>query len=205
MSQVTTDSRYIRCSQCQNQMRPIWTSKAMHCPCCHNLIKLTRYDIRSPASMEAKCILKEKLRSKFKSRNSSSSSSSGTSSNRYSVPESGMTSASKPHPGKRAVLCGVSYKKRKYELKGTINDVKHMKELLIRTFGFLEENIRVLTGTTTHVYFSCLLVKAFLYSLAMCEVLLVQSFSPDALPSFHVFCTLFLSFSLYLASNSNAC
>ncbi|KAI3439273.1 uncharacterized protein J3R85_005003, partial [Psidium guajava] len=56
-----------------------------------------------------------------------------------------MTSATKPHPWKRAILCGVSYKKRKYELKGTINDVKHMKELLICTFGFLEENILVLT------------------------------------------------------------
>ncbi|XP_030539125.1 metacaspase-1-like isoform X2 [Rhodamnia argentea] len=119
MSEATMDGRHISCSQCQKQMRPVWTLKEMHCPSCQNLIKLTR--------------------------NSSSSSSSRTSSNRYSVPGSGMTSATKLHPGKRAVLCGVSYKKRKYELKGTVNDVKHMKELLLRTFGFLEENILVLT------------------------------------------------------------
>ncbi|KAL3724061.1 hypothetical protein ACJRO7_036130 [Eucalyptus globulus] len=145
MSQFTMDGRYIRCSQCQNLMRPIWTSKAVHCPCCHNLIKLTRYDVRPPTRMDTKCILKEKLQSKFKSKKSNSSNSSGTSSIQCSVPRSGMTSGTKLHPGKRAVLCGVSYKKRKYELKGTVNDVKHMKELLIHTFGFLEENIRVLT------------------------------------------------------------
>ncbi|KAJ6683612.1 hypothetical protein OIU85_007313 [Salix viminalis] len=45
---------------------------------------------------------------------------------------------------KRALLIGVTYKK-KYMLKGTINDVKSMRELLINDFGFKEENIRVLT------------------------------------------------------------
>ncbi|KAJ6691144.1 hypothetical protein OIU74_015772 [Salix koriyanagi] len=50
---------------------------------------------------------------------------------------------------KRALLIGVTYK-RKYMLKGTINDVKSMRELLIKNFGFKEENILVLTeqGTT---------------------------------------------------------
>ncbi|XP_030512411.1 metacaspase-1-like [Rhodamnia argentea] len=145
MSKVTMDGRYISCSQCQKQMRPIWALKEMRCPSCLNLIELTRYDVRPPTSAVAKCILKEKFQSKLKCRNSSSSSSNGTSSNCYSVPGSGMTSVTRPHAGKRAVLCGVSYKKRKYELKRTVNDVRHMKELLIRTFGFLEENILVLT------------------------------------------------------------
>ncbi|KAJ6420780.1 hypothetical protein OIU84_028194 [Salix udensis] len=45
---------------------------------------------------------------------------------------------------KRALLIGVTYK-RKYMLKGTINDVKSMRELLINNFGFKEENIIVLT------------------------------------------------------------
>uniref|UniRef100_A0A6N2MXA2 Peptidase C14 caspase domain-containing protein n=1 Tax=Salix viminalis TaxID=40686 RepID=A0A6N2MXA2_SALVM len=50
---------------------------------------------------------------------------------------------------KRALLIGVTYK-RKYMLKGTINDVKSMRELLINNFGFKEESIKVLTeqGTT---------------------------------------------------------
>ncbi|KAJ6683605.1 hypothetical protein OIU85_007309 [Salix viminalis] len=45
---------------------------------------------------------------------------------------------------KRALLIGVTYK-RKYTLKGTINDVKSMRELLINNFGFEEKNIKVLT------------------------------------------------------------
>ncbi|KAB2095089.1 hypothetical protein ES319_A01G011400v1, partial [Gossypium barbadense] len=50
------------------------------------------------------------------------------------------------HPAKkRAVLCGVSYKKRKYKLEGPINDVMNMKTLLSQTYGFPERNILVLT------------------------------------------------------------
>ena len=84
---------------------------------------------------------------------------------REKIPDDPMTSRKKPEslnkmpspseirrssPGtrtatKRALLIGVTYK-RKYKLKGTINDVKSMRELLINNFGFKEENIRVLTG-----------------------------------------------------------
>ncbi|KAK8706571.1 hypothetical protein V6N13_050132 [Hibiscus sabdariffa] len=46
---------------------------------------------------------------------------------------------------KRAVLCGVSYKKWKYKLKGTINDVLNMKDLLTQKYGFEEQNILVFT------------------------------------------------------------
>ncbi|XP_050210266.1 metacaspase-1-like [Mercurialis annua] len=49
-----------------------------------------------------------------------------------------------PRPRKRAVLIGVSYKRQKYELKGTINDVKKMKRWLIRNFDFQEDNILIL-------------------------------------------------------------
>ncbi|KAK7363127.1 hypothetical protein VNO77_05257 [Canavalia gladiata] len=46
---------------------------------------------------------------------------------------------------KRAVLCGVSYRRRKFRLKGTINDISNMRELLIKNFKFPKECIRVLT------------------------------------------------------------
>ncbi|TXG53950.1 hypothetical protein EZV62_019206 [Acer yangbiense] len=48
-------------------------------------------------------------------------------------------------PKKRALLCGVSYKNSKHELKGTINDVNNMKDLLINNFGFSEDNLLILT------------------------------------------------------------
>ncbi|CAL5434358.1 unnamed protein product [Camellia sinensis] len=49
------------------------------------------------------------------------------------------------HQKKRAVLCGVSYQKKKHKLKGTINDVKRMKSLLVDHFQFPENAICVLT------------------------------------------------------------
>ncbi|KAH9697739.1 metacaspase-1 [Citrus sinensis] len=55
-------------------------------------------------------------------------------------------SSSSSRPSRRAVLCGVSYNKGKFRLKGTINDVRNMRDLLINSFKFQEEGIIVLTG-----------------------------------------------------------
>ncbi|XP_028800771.1 metacaspase-3-like isoform X2 [Neltuma alba] len=46
---------------------------------------------------------------------------------------------------KRAVLCGVTYRKRRYRLKGTINDVANLRELLVKVFDFPIECIHELT------------------------------------------------------------
>ncbi|KAK4845185.1 hypothetical protein QYF36_002061 [Acer negundo] len=56
---------------------------------------------------------------------------------------------SSSRPNKRAVLCGVTYNKRKYRLKGTINDVKNMRDMLIKNFKFKENGIIVLTEEET--------------------------------------------------------
>ncbi|WCJ18722.1 metacaspase 1 [Euphorbia peplus] len=48
-------------------------------------------------------------------------------------------------PRKRALLIAVSYKKQKYELRGTINDVKKMKDWLIFYYDFKVANILILT------------------------------------------------------------
>ena len=47
---------------------------------------------------------------------------------------------------KRAVLCGVTYRKKRYRLKGTINDVANMRELLVKVFEFPPAFIIELTG-----------------------------------------------------------
>ncbi|CAM8987135.1 unnamed protein product [Rhodiola kirilowii] len=49
------------------------------------------------------------------------------------------------HHKKKAFLCGITYRKQKYTLKGTINDVKSIRALLIDKFKFSEEGILVLT------------------------------------------------------------
>lgn len=57
-------------------------------------------------------------------------------------------------PGKRALLCGVSYNKQKFKLKGTINDVESMKNLLFDNFHFPSSSIQILAGniyTHTHI------------------------------------------------------
>ncbi|KAK6136491.1 hypothetical protein DH2020_029787 [Rehmannia glutinosa] len=46
--------------------------------------------------------------------------------------------------GKRAFLCGVTYKKQKFELKGTAHDVKNMRDLLVEQFSFRKESILIL-------------------------------------------------------------
>ncbi|KAH7518605.1 hypothetical protein FEM48_Zijuj09G0189000 [Ziziphus jujuba var. spinosa] len=47
---------------------------------------------------------------------------------------------------RRALLCGVTYNTRKYRLKGTVNDVINMKDLLINQFHYPPDSIRVMTG-----------------------------------------------------------
>ncbi|XWS54518.1 hypothetical protein CRYUN_Cryun10bG0096300 [Craigia yunnanensis] len=51
---------------------------------------------------------------------------------------------------KRAVLCGISYNNwKQYKLKGTVNDVRNMRDLLITRFSYPRECIRVLTEEET--------------------------------------------------------
>lgn len=48
---------------------------------------------------------------------------------------------------KKALLVGVNYPNSKYELKGCVNDVFNMVELLKEYYGFEEENIKILIDT----------------------------------------------------------
>ncbi|CAI9091946.1 OLC1v1027071C4 [Oldenlandia corymbosa var. corymbosa] len=53
------------------------------------------------------------------------------------------------HGRKRAVICGISYKNSKQELKGCINDAKCMKFMLINRFKFPADSILMLTEEET--------------------------------------------------------
>lgn len=64
---------------------------------------------------------------------------------RYSLSAGSSSSFSKPW-NKRAVICGVTYGKRKFKLEGTINDVSNMECLLVGIFKFPTDCIRILTG-----------------------------------------------------------
>lgn len=50
------------------------------------------------------------------------------------------------HGRKKAVICGISYKYSRHELKGCLNDANCMKYLLINKFKFPEASILMLNG-----------------------------------------------------------
>ncbi|KAF3435029.1 hypothetical protein FNV43_RR22116 [Rhamnella rubrinervis] len=49
------------------------------------------------------------------------------------------------HGRKRAVLCGVSYLGRSYQIKGSVNDITCMRYFLVERMGFPTDSILVLT------------------------------------------------------------
>ncbi|XP_008802515.1 metacaspase-1-like [Phoenix dactylifera] len=49
------------------------------------------------------------------------------------------------HGRKRAVICGISYRNSRHELKGCLNDAKCMRYLLVNRFHFPEASILMLT------------------------------------------------------------
>lgn len=55
------------------------------------------------------------------------------------------------HGRKRAVICGISYKNSRHELKGCVNDANCMKHLLVNRFKFPESSIIMLTGNFLHL------------------------------------------------------
>ncbi|KAE9465077.1 hypothetical protein C3L33_03008, partial [Rhododendron williamsianum] len=68
------------------------------------------------------------------------------------------------HGRKRAVICGISYRYSRHELKGCINDAKCMKFLLINRFKFPESSILMLTGNSLGSPFmliACLVERKF--------------------------------------------
>ncbi|KAK7246745.1 hypothetical protein RIF29_41615 [Crotalaria pallida] len=71
------------------------------------------------------------------------------------IPSTSSFSSSLSKRGnRRAVLWGVTYGKRKYRLRGTINDINNMKALLVENFKFPIDCIRVLSDETNHVNLS---------------------------------------------------
>ncbi|XP_073122738.1 metacaspase-1-like isoform X3 [Henckelia pumila] len=58
--------------------------------------------------------------------------------------------SNQPPRGKRAFLCGVSYKNQKYELRGAAHDLKNMKSLLVEQFNFPNDSILILAEDESH-------------------------------------------------------
>ncbi|XP_011087897.1 metacaspase-1 [Sesamum indicum] len=126
-SSVTPSTQYIRCHGCQRALSVGSTEDEV-------LPKGLSLETRKKMTEEKERCLR--VRKKFLGSNSQH----GQISNQ---PPSVITQ-DPPAKGKRALLCGVTYKKQKYELRGTAQDVKNMRDLLVKRFGFLEESILIL-------------------------------------------------------------
>ena len=102
-----------------------------------------------------------------------------------------VTGSCETHPRKRALLCGVTYQRWKYRLKGTIYDVRSMRDLLIRKYDYDKACIRVLTGN--YSWFStCLRHKdtTYLYGTWTSVVLFILTY-------LHIFILLEFAFSIW--------
>ncbi|XP_006494338.2 metacaspase-1-like isoform X2 [Citrus sinensis] len=138
------DTKKIQCYHCRQRLSIKTNETKVKCPGCKLLLEYSS----SPSSYQQQkgfmqicprgnfgCNIMKKIRNDEISPNKRS-----LNTKPFSL------SSSSSRPSRRAVLCGVSYNKGKFRLKGTINDVRNMRDLLINSFRFQEEGIIVLTG-----------------------------------------------------------
>ncbi|KAG6698928.1 hypothetical protein I3843_08G044100 [Carya illinoinensis] len=130
----------VNCSNCHTSLQIPSGAQSIRCPICHAI---------NPVIDPALCLPPPS--------SSSSSSSSSDHHNRDDYPHAPPPMAPSPynhaplgpppsvHGRKRAVICGISYKNSRRELKGCINDAKYMKYLLVKRFNFPESSILMLT------------------------------------------------------------
>ena len=162
---ITMVARGAVCSKCRHRLSvPTTNSTEVKCPTCNTMNPVPSHEQCRNRDRSIKKLIvkvKEKIWG-----NDLTSSENPHSLNKKPSPLDISGSSSETRPaGKRALLIGVIYKS-KHKLKGTINDVKSMREFLILNCGFKEENILVLTGISCFLlslfFISCYWLKIFL-------------------------------------------
>ncbi|GAB2269566.1 hypothetical protein Dimus_004486 [Dionaea muscipula] len=146
IKQRMEETEIIECRRC---LLPIKTAnrgvKRLRCPRCHAEIPLQKEQIQMRKT-NYYAIQGSNQLTRTQRENSDQTRTDGSYAGWYSASKgsSGAASPSNMTSTKRALICGVSYNKQKYELKGTINDVHRMKDFLLHQYGFPEHVIRVL-------------------------------------------------------------
>ncbi|KAF8044380.1 hypothetical protein BT93_A2390 [Corymbia citriodora subsp. variegata] len=133
----------VDCSNCRTQLQLPPGAASIRCAICHAITLIANPRSPPPHSSHSP---------------SSSSSSSSFQPHHPPLPHHYRPPPPPPHPsygppgppppahgGKRALICGVSYRNTRDELKGCVNDAKCMKFLLVNRFKFPEPSILVLT------------------------------------------------------------
>ncbi|XP_074283053.1 metacaspase-1-like [Silene latifolia] len=116
----------VDCSNCRTQLQLPPGATAIRCALCHAVTRIATPAI-DPRSLPHPPPY-------------------NPSSSNYRAPPPPPPRALGPAGGrKKAVICGITYRHSRYELKGCINDAKCMKYLLINRYKFPESDILMLT------------------------------------------------------------
>ncbi|XP_021658279.2 metacaspase-1-like [Hevea brasiliensis] len=155
------DTRGYSCGRCRQRLFPITINVSeiqFQCPACQRVASSPGRPYEGSCNNTADGRVSnvvQKYRNKFfgchDRQNSDSEKPNSLNWNPSPLQSSSSPSSSRSdqRPRKRALLIGVTYKKWKYRLKGTVNDVRNMRSLLIESFGFKPQNILVLTEDET--------------------------------------------------------
>lgn len=145
------DTRGYSCGRCRQRLLPNTSNVSeiqLQCPACKRIASAAACKTDGTVSYVV-----EKFKNKLLRRNNRQESDGSEKFISLNWNPSPLKSSSPPsssrsdrRPRKRAVLVGVTYKRWKYTLKGTVNDVRNMRSFLIESFSFLPQNILVLTG-----------------------------------------------------------
>ncbi|KAL9272092.1 Metacaspase-1-like protein [Drosera capensis] len=129
----------VQCRRCLLPVKVTNGCKRLRCSRCHAEIP---FQIRYDAGQGSDGLINK--RRDYPDQNKNSSRPSLYSLFSASDDCSGAVSPNNLASRKRALICGVSYNKQKYELKGTINDVYRMINFLHCFYSFPRDGIRVL-------------------------------------------------------------
>ncbi|KAK4340023.1 hypothetical protein RND71_041485 [Anisodus tanguticus] len=129
------------CQKCRQQLPLPPHSIIFRCEC-GNLIPLGNSDRSLPVQEHGRFSSKmRRFRDKFRRNNSRKNSLSRSPS---TSPRLSLIFTKPPPSGKRALLCGVTYKKEKFRLRGTLHDVNSMRNMLVQKFSFSDDSILIL-------------------------------------------------------------
>ncbi|KAK3027470.1 hypothetical protein RJ639_041076 [Escallonia herrerae] len=140
--------RAVVCKQCSKVSSVTNLTETIRCHGCRKLISIGKNELAMPsaATMQFDTDAKGfRTRNPFNKKCLGRLSPNTSTAKKVSYSESDSISEWKATPGKRALLCGVTYNKQKYKLRGTIHDVNSMRDLLLQKFNFPRSSIHILT------------------------------------------------------------
>ncbi|XP_050210260.1 metacaspase-1-like [Mercurialis annua] len=157
-SLVLRDAKGYTCSKCRQRFPPNLNLSEFQCPACQRVSTTSspmRINQRSSDTKDNYRVFQ--VVEKFKKMVSGTKQESDPDSDKFMSlnchPSLVKRARASTAPRKRALLIGVTYAKWKHRLKGTVNDVKNIRKLLMEIYRFQKDDILVLTEEETMAEF----------------------------------------------------